>query len=106
MKGSRSPPVLVARIKRRRHPDCRLAGPAGAPLGPTATAQTDGSGKFAVTIAGGPTYRITASFAAKDGSNVTVNGFAQVSLVSPLQLGVAHNLVASKLLSTGVTKPN
>ena len=70
-----------------------------------ATVVTDPSGKFAANVSGGVLFHVQSTFSGKDGGSITVNGFAEIDPTSPLQLGVAHNMVASKLLATGVTKP-
>jgi hypothetical protein len=70
------------------------------------TVHTDSKGGFKATVPGGVTYKLVSVFPAKTGGNVTVSGFAQSDASFPIQLGVSHNMVASKLLTNGVTKPD
>lgn len=73
--------------------------------GATATAQTDTSGGFKVKVDAKTTYEVTATFKAKDETTVTLTGLVVVDGASEsFELDVAHNLVASKVLSSGATK--
>lgn len=71
----------------------------------SATAQTDTSGGFKVNVDGDKTYEVTATFTSKDGDAVTLSGLVVVDgMTESFELDVAHNLVASKVLSGGATK--
>lgn len=67
------------------------------------TTQTTSTGSYTVEVPAGD-YTVTASFKAKDGSNVTLTGLVKVAdSGASFQLDAAHNLVASKLVSLGVS---
>lgn len=76
------------------------------PKGATITGATDDTGNFRLQATSGVTYHVVGTFTSKAGDTVTVNGFGQVDAVTPMELGVAHNMLASKLLSSGISNPD
>lgn len=72
---------------------------------PQGSVQTDSSGRFTIEVPENTDYAVTATFEAKDGGTVTLTGLVKVTGSAPaFQLDAAHNMVASKLLNTGLTK--
>lgn len=66
-----------------------------------ATAQTDTTGSFSAELDAG-SYTVTATFKGKDNQDVTLSGLVAAAGPTSFELDVAHNLVASKLLTGGV----
>lgn len=71
----------------------------------SATAQTSDTGAFSMEVPAGKTYVADVKFTGKNDVAVTLTGLVVVgSAAADLQLDVAHNLVASKLVKGGVKK--
>lgn len=98
--------TVAARSDEKGVPQCKVSFAAlAAPIVPVATAQTDATGKFTIEVPEDTDYVVTATFEGKDGAKVTLTGLAAVKTSAPaFQLDAAHNLVASKLVSSGVSK--